>query len=197
MALGIRLALVGVAAVLLLWGLWASGIIFTGPVPMPATQVNAPVDADDWAMAGRDAPHTAAAPLHAGFAGEEVWRFETEPPLPAAPAVSGGQLFLGTGDGRFVAMDSASGGVLWERRLSAVTVATPAVAPDAVYVAVRDGLLLSLDRRDGTELWRFEADSAFFAAPAVYRGAVYAGRGTARSTRSTPGDRSVALDVRG
>ena len=171
-----RFALAGIAgAVLLVWGLWATGVIFSGPVPLPATGVDAPVNAGDWALAGRDAAHTAAVPSHDGFEGGELWRFETLYPLSASPAVSGGQLFLGTGDNRVVALDIATGGVLWERRLPTVTVTTPAVTPDAVYVTVRDGLLLAMDRHDGTELWRFQADGASFASPAVYRGVVYAG----------------------
>lgn len=164
-----------VGAILLVWGLWVSGVIFTGPVPLPTTQVNAPVDADDWAMAGRDAAHTAAAPFHRGFEGGELWRLGSQHPLRAAPAVSDGQVFLGAGDNRLVAMDSASGDVLWERRLSSVTVTTPAVTPDAVYVAVRDGRLLAVDRRDGAERWSSQVDSSSFASPAVYRGVVYAG----------------------
>lgn len=162
-------------ALLLVWGLWATGVIFSGPVPLPASGVDAPVNAGDWAMAGRDPAHTAAVPSHDGLKGEDLWRFETPHPLSAAPAVSGGQLFLGTGDDRIVVLDAATGDLLWERRLTTVTVTTPAVTPDAVYVAVRDGLLLAVDRQDGTELWRFQADGASFASPAVYRGVVYAG----------------------
>lgn len=170
------LTLAGIVGVtLLVWGLWVSGVIFTGPVPLPATGFDAPVDAGDWALAGRDPAHTAAVPSHDGFEGEELWRFETPHPLSAAPAVSGGQLFLGTGDNRFIVMDATTGEVLWERQLTTVTVTTPAVTANAVYVAVRDGLLLAMDRHDGTELWRFQADGASFASPAVYRGVVYAG----------------------
>ena len=186
------LAFAGITgSILLVWGLWASGVIFTGPVPLPATQTNAPVDAGDWAMAGRDAAHTAALPFHGGFEGGELWRFGSRHPLPAAPAVSDGQLFLGTGDNRLVAMDSASGDVLWERQLSSVTVATPAVTPGAVYVAVRDGRLLAVDRRDGAELWSFQADSASFASPAVYGGVVYAGswNGTLYAVDAQTGER--------
>ena len=170
------LALAGIAgAILLVWGLWTSGVIFTGPVPLPATQASAQVDADDWAMAGRDAAHTAAAPLHSGFEGEELWRLETQHPLRTAPAVSDGQVFLGTGDHRFVVVDATTGEALWERQLGALSSTIPAVTPDAVYVTVRDGLLIAMDRHDGTDLWSFQADSAFFASPAVYRGVVYAG----------------------
>lgn len=170
------LALACVAgAILLVSGLWATGVIFTGPVPLPATQTNAPVDADDWAMAGRDPAHTATVPYHDGFEGEELWRLETQSLLSAAPAVSGGQLFLGTGDDRVVALDAETGGILWERPLPAVTVTTPAITRDAAYVTVRDGLVLAMDRRSGAELWSLPTDSALFASPAVYRGVVYAG----------------------
>ena len=170
------LALAGVAGVaLLVWGLWVSGVIFTGPVPLPATQVNAPVDADDWAMAGRDAAHTSAAPLHSGFEGKELWRLETQHPLRAAPAVSDGQVFLGTGDHRFVVLDATTGDVLWERQLAGLSSTIPAVTATAVYVTVRDGQLIALDRHSGAELWSFQADSALFASPAVYRGVVYTG----------------------
>ena len=162
-------------AVVLVWGLWVSGVIFNGPVPLPASGVDAPVDADDWALAGRDPAHTAAVPSHDGFEGEELWRFETPHPLSAAPAVADGQVFLGTGNDRVVALDSTSGDVLWEHRLTTVTVTTPAVTQDAVYVTVRDGLLLALGRHGGAELWDFQAGSGFFASPAVYRGVVYAG----------------------
>ena len=164
-----------IGALLLVWGLWATGVIFSGPVPLPVSEVNAPAGVGDWALAGRDAAHTAAVPSHDGFEGEELWRFETPRPLSAAPAVAGGQVFLGTGDDRVVALDSASGDVLWERRLTSVMVTTPAVTQDAVYVTVRDGLLLAIERHDGAELWRFQAGSGFFASPAVYRGVVYAG----------------------
>ena len=129
------------ARILLVWGLWVSGVIFTGPVPHAGdADQRANVDADDWAMAGRDAAHTAAvtAPMAASKV-RSSGGSRSQPPLPAAPAVSDGQLFLGTGDNRLVAVDSASGDVLWDRRLSSVTVTTPAVTPGAVYVMVRDG----------------------------------------------------------
>lgn len=186
-------------ALLLVWGLWVSGVIFTGPVPLPATGVDAPVSADDWALAGRDSAHTAAVPSHDGFEGEELWRFETPHPLSAAPAVSGGQIFLGTGDDRVVALDAATGGVLWERPLPAVTVTTPAVTRDAVYVAVRDGLLLAMDRLSGAELWSLPTDSALFASPAVYRGVVYAGswNGTLYAVDAQTGERLWTFQVDG
>ena len=160
---------------LAVWGLWASGVILTGPVPLPATQVNAVAAADSWALAGRDVAHTSAIPIHNGFEGREVWRIEMPEPLRAPPAVSGDQVFLGTGDNRFIAFDAADGQVIWERKLSLLTSTAAAVTSDAVYLTARSGELFALDRHSGEELWRFEGDSAFFASPIVYRGVVYAG----------------------
>lgn len=171
-----RLAIAGIAAVgLAVWGLWAFGVILTGPVPLPATQISAVAAADSWALAGRDAAHTSAIPIHTGFEGREVWRIEMPEPLRAPPAVSGDQVFLGTGDNRFIAFDAANGQVIWERRLSLLTSTAPAVTSDAVYLTARSGELFALERHSGEELWRFEGDSAFFASPIVYRGVVYAG----------------------
>lgn len=169
------IALVGIVGVaLLVWGLWEAEV-FTGPAPLPVTRLDAPLDAGSWALAGRDAAHTSAAPVHGGFEGEELWRLETRHPLRAAPAVSGGQLFIGTGDHRFLALDSGTGDLLWERRLGLASADASAVTEGAVYVAARDGKMFRLDLRSGAARWGFEADSAFFASPVVYRGVVYAG----------------------
>lgn len=169
-------ALAGITGILLIvWGLWEWDVILTYPVPLPSTQVDVPVDANTWALAGRDVAHTSAVPIHGGFEGRETWRLETSHPLHAAPAVSGGQVFIGTGDHRFLALDSATGDLIWERRLGLPTSTAPAVTVDAVYVTARDGRLLKLDRRTGAESWMLQADSAFFAPPVVHRGVVYAG----------------------
>ncbi len=164
------IVLAGLAA----WAVWTSGAFSTDPPP-PSTQVDAESGPEAWALAGRDAAHAAALPLHGGYEGREAWRAYLPGPVRAGIAVSGGQVFLGTDDNRFVAFDAADGAVLWERRLGLQTRAAPAVAGEAVYVAARNGELLALDRRDGAVLWRFEGDSAFLAAPVVYEGAVYVG----------------------
>ena len=163
-----------VGVVLLAWGLWEWDV-FAGPVPLPSTKVDAPVNADTWALVGRDVAHTSAVRTHGGFEGRETWRLEVGRPLRAVPAASGSQVFVGTGDARFVALDSATGNLLWERQLGLFTSAAPAVTEDAVYVAVRDGQLLKLDRYSGAESWAFLSDSPLFASPIVYQGVVYTG----------------------
>lgn len=169
------LAVTGIlGAALFALGLWEWDV-FAGPAPVPSSGVDAPVGEDTWALAGRDVAHTSALPVHGGFEGVELWRLEAGRPLRAAPAVSGGQLFVGTGDARFMVLDSSTGDILWERRLGLFASTAPAVTDAAVYVAVRDGQLLKLDRHTGAVLWDLQADSPLFASPVVYRGVVYAG----------------------
>ncbi len=170
-----RLLAAGALAAIGLLAWWAAGALFTGTVPAPSTRVNAETGADAWALAGRDAAHTAALPIHDGYAGREAWRVRLQAPVRGGLAVAGGQVFLGTDDGKFVAFDAADGATLWERLLTLPTTAAPAVTPGVVYVASRSGELLALDRSDGGELWRFDVGSPLAAAPIAHDGAVYAG----------------------
>ncbi len=171
-----RLVLAGIiGTALLIWGLWTSGVFFTGPVPLPSTRIDAPVDADNWAVAGRDVAHTSGLLVHSGFEGKELWRIDTGRAQSASPAVSDGRVFFGTGDHRLLALESMSGDVLWERQLTHLVSQVPAVTRSTVYVAVRDGQLVALDRRGGMTRWRFQTDSPLFASPVVYRGVVYMG----------------------
>ena len=157
------------------WALWVSGALSDSLAPTPSTRVDAAAGPQAWALAGRDTAHAAALPVHDGYEGREAWRAPLPGTVRAGVAVSGGHVFLGMDDNRFVAFDAADGAVLWERGLGLQTRAAPAVTRESVYVAARDGELLALDRRDGSATWRFQADSALLAAPVVHGGAVYVG----------------------
>ncbi len=145
-------------------------------LPLPAstaTSVSAP---GEWAMAGFDLGNTAydpagAPPPRAAFA----WSFQTRTPLTASPAVSGGVVYLATGDRRIVALGAASGELHWEVRTSGPVDSAPAVAGATVFVGLRDGLLLALDTASGVERWRFLADGGLVAPPVVASGVVYVG----------------------
>lgn len=155
------------------WTLAASGM-FAGPVPLPSTLTGAPVDADSWALPGRDSAHTSALPQHDGYALSEAWRRELPSPPSAAPAVAGGRIILPTEDARLLALDARDGAPAWERALPLPADAAPAVTSGAVLVASRSGDLLALDPQTGAERWTFRADGPLLAAPVVHDGAVYA-----------------------
>ena len=134
-----------------------------------------PVDGD-WPMARRDPTHSAFVPGPSILpAGEVVWSFEADGPFLASPSVSGGRLFVGTGDQRLVALDSASGDVVWERDIISPVDSSPAVAGELVYFALKEGRLLALDRETGETAWEFNAGEGINSSPAVIDGVVYFG----------------------
>jgi outer membrane protein assembly factor BamB len=78
----------------------------------------------------------------AAAGGAERWRYATGSRL-QAPPVRGpdGTLYLGTGDGRLLAI-SPEGTLLWQAHLGGAVEATPIVAPDGtLYVATAGGRL--------------------------------------------------------
>ena len=130
----------------------------------------------DWPMARRDPTHAAFVPGPSTLpAGEVVWSFEANGPFLASPSVSGGRVFVGTGDKRLVALDSASGDIIWERDVISPVDSSPAVAGDLVYFAAREGRLLALDKETGETVWEFKPGEPIASSPAVIDGVVYFG----------------------
>ncbi|GAA2624781.1 hypothetical protein GCM10010399_65220 [Dactylosporangium fulvum] len=94
---------------------------------------------------------------------------------PALPTVAGGVAYLGDAEGRVQAVDTASGGTLWQHRhelrhedgsaaLSAVA-ALPAVTGDLVFVEAGEQVFAH-DRRTGRVRWRIPEISSHHGAVA-------------------------------
>ena len=71
-------------------------------------------------------------PLRPPF--RRLWTFHGRALLEFPPAVAYGRIFLPTFDGRFYALDAATGRVVWHRRAARCGWASPAVAAHVVYV---------------------------------------------------------------
>nr|WP_242511832.1 PQQ-like beta-propeller repeat protein [Rhodobaculum claviforme] len=87
-------------------------------------------------------------------------------------AVGAGRLFVTSAYGKIVAMDPASGAVLWRKRFEAPLGAPPTVAGDQVFVTANDGTAWALDVADGKVVWQLDGLPAVSgmvggAAPAV------------------------------
>ena len=92
-------------------------------------------------------------------------------------AAGGGRVFATTGFGEVVALDPASGAVIWRQRLDSPAAGAPAIAGDTVYVASADGTGWGIAASSGKVLWHLggAADNismAGGAAPAVDGGRV-------------------------
>lgn len=69
-------------------------------------------------------------------------------------AVSGNQLFATSGYGELVALDAASGQVLWRQNVSSPMSSAPATDGQAVYVSGRDGSAWAIDAASGKVIWQ-------------------------------------------
>ncbi|HEY0454019.1 PQQ-binding-like beta-propeller repeat protein [Actinophytocola sp.] len=109
------------------------------------------------------------------------------------PAVSGGVLYVGGPDGRFVALDAKSGETKWTYDANALTGPLPggapngirdgaAVAGDTVYFGDSTGRIFALDKRTGKLKWAKEVStqdlSAMTSSPLVVGDRLFVGVST-------------------
>jgi outer membrane protein assembly factor BamB len=97
------------------------------------------------------------------------------------PALDGGTLYLSDLDGRAtMALDIASGAIIWETGLTAASPADLVQDGDQLIVGSFDRALHALDVTTGEERWRFDGDGWFVGPPLVDGDTLYAAtmRGT-------------------
>lgn len=104
------------------------------------------------AASGLTAVSTAGAPL---------WTVDLTPAGARGPAVSGGgiaygsgRVFAATANGEVVAVDPASGGVVWRQKLGSPAASAPTVADGMVYVVGRDSTAWAINAKDGKVEWQ-------------------------------------------
>lgn len=87
--------------------------------------------------------------------GVERWRFAAGSPIYASPLVAEGRVICGTNAGDVLALDAATGNLLWRSDAPEYTVETPACTGDgAVYVGAWDRYVYALELADGSLRWR-------------------------------------------
>jgi outer membrane protein assembly factor BamB len=184
---------------------------FLSTAALSASGSAAPPDRLNWPMYLYGPTHSSAnlqaaavTPQNAG-ALRTVWHWHvpapTEPGQPegqlfASPIVFNGRVYVATNSGLLVALDEATGAVVWKRLVgwsdpvghcpARGFAATPAVARDpvthalTVYVAAGDGYLYAFGAVRGKERWRSlvasPADGDYnWSSPTVSSGYVYVG----------------------
>lgn len=101
----------------------------------------------------------------------------------SSPAVAGGKVYFGSGDGNVYAVDATTGLLQWKFATKDVVHTSPAVANGVVYVGSWDSSLYALDAETGQLRWTFEAGQdpaihnqvGFQSSPTVVDGIVYIG----------------------
>ncbi|MBV9571943.1 MAG: PQQ-binding-like beta-propeller repeat protein [Alphaproteobacteria bacterium] len=129
------------------------------------------------------------------------WMFHTKGQVIASPTVANGLVYIGSTDGRFHALDLATGAERWDFKTGARITSTAAVANGTAYFESFDGNFYALDAATGALRWKFAvlgerrftakhlhgvrpaAESMpdpfdfYLSSPAVWNGAVYFGSG--------------------
>jgi len=101
----------------------------------------------------------------------------------SSPAVAGGRVYFGSGDGGIYAVDAATGVLQWKFQTGDVVHGSPAVVDGTVYVGSWDSNLYALDAESGQPRWVFHGGQdpaihnqvGFQSSPAVVGGTVYVG----------------------
>ena len=89
--------------------------------------------------------------------------------------VAGGRLYLGTHDGKLLALDPARGEKAWEFAAGDSILAAPAVAFGRVYFGSYDKHVYALDEASGQLVWKYDTKGAVVSTPAVDGGLVVVG----------------------
>ena len=144
-------------------------------LPPPETDISALSGREEWPMAYRDPGHSGASDGEIQHDPAIRWRIDLGARLFGAPVVVGGRVYIGTGDGRLLAIDSTSGRTLWEHRMNSAILSSPAVAGGLLFFGTADRQVVALEAERGEVIWRFDADDVILSSPAVYKGIVYIG----------------------
>ena len=90
-------------------------------------------------------------------------------------ATGGGRLYLGTHDGRVLALAPGGAERIWEFQAGDSVVATPLVISDKVYFGSFDGSVYALDAASGAQLWKHDTGAPVTSSPAFHDGLVVVG----------------------
>lgn len=101
----------------------------------------------------------------------------------SSPAIWGGNVFFGSGDGNVYALNASSGELKWKFHTGDVVHSSPAIADGALFIGSWDGYMYALNAADGTEKWRFKTGDdpdihnhvGIQSSPVVADGVVYFG----------------------
>jgi outer membrane protein assembly factor BamB len=133
----------------------SGGIVFASSYDGNVYALDAASGRKRWQFATRGehrfiAPHLhGALPVHEPM--PDPWDF-----FLSSPAVSGGLVYVGSGDGNVYALEAASGRKRWAFHTGNVVHASPAVAGDTVYVGSWDSYFYALDAATGALRWKFK-----------------------------------------
>lgn len=137
-----------------------------------------PIVVDDLLFVADRYGHLAATALDTG---KVVWEIEDETvQYTGGPGSGDGMVLIGTGDGRVIAREAATGKLRWVAKVSSEVLAAPRAADGVTVVRTGDGKLIGLNSSTGAESWLYDRTVPTLtlrgiAAPVIEDGVVLAG----------------------
>ena len=105
-----------------------------------------------------------------------LWSYDTGDVIESSPAIVGGVVYVGAGDGMLLALDFDTGALRWSYEAGGlIGESSPAVANGIVYVGDLDGVLHAVNAADGTPRWTFETEAEIRSSPVIVDGLVLVG----------------------
>jgi outer membrane protein assembly factor BamB/tRNA A-37 threonylcarbamoyl transferase component Bud32 len=143
-----------------------------GENPLSAGQSNS----SGHPMFGVDARHSGYNPDEIGPKTNitEQWTAEIAPPV-KSPAVVGGTIYVGSGDGTVFALNADDGNQQWQFEMEQNTYSSPTVVDDTVYVSNGGGGLYAIETDDGSVRWHKSDAAGWYTTPVVTDRTVYVG----------------------
>ena len=133
-----------------------------------ALKVNAQQSSVDWSMFRADPSHSGAGTGNTALNPTLIWKYTTGKYIASSPAVVGGIVFIGSGDGNVYALNATNGASIWNNSIGVVEMSSPAVVNGVVYIGSLDKNLYALNATNGDKLWNYTTSAEVRASP-VFR----------------------------
>ncbi len=105
---------------------------------------------------------------------QALWRYQAGAEVITAPACDGRRVYVGTSDGRIVALRLEDGTAAWPPvRTAGAVFSSPAVHEGVLYCGATDGTFYAIDASTGQVMWTYKADGAVLTPPVVVDTTVY------------------------
>ena len=106
--------------------------------------------------------------------GKRLWSVECmSGEVGPSPAFGGGLVYAANEYAKMLAVDPATGKVVWENMDRLPEVSSPVYYKGLVFVATTYAVLACVDAKTGTLLWEYEAKAGFYSSPMIADGKLY------------------------
>ncbi len=126
----------------------------------------------EWATQRGNAAATGAIEQSVNENLQLAWKYSLGDGIEATPVVSGGRVYVGDFQGKFVCLDLKEGSVIWQTEISAAKAAA-AVNKESLVVGDLDGIVHALDVQNGKEQWKFDLGGVVDSGPTIVDGKVF------------------------